>query len=496
MKRLLLAVLVVFAFPLPLAAAYPSTAAFGATGPLAGFSSVRDFLTGNHHCAGIDMTAGKVIYKLVGPDGTVQSTTVIEQVALTQEAVAGFAQTSVDFDNDSRPVVAYTRFDGTFRSIQVARWNGSAWVHTEVVGGGVISNKLSLALYNRTATAWRLAYVNYAAPSLRLASAGGSDFKVADLLSPPNDAGVDLEYSANSGALVFRDPQEGVLKFGNLADDATNATGIGAVEAVDASANVGAGVYYTAGPGGWPHFVYLDLDSGAVKLARRLPNFSWTHETVIRPTLGALANPTLAFDNDGLPMIACTDTAGDTLRIAARAGGEWFEDVIDLPDFFTKPLFLSPQATGGMRLFAVGDYSNIIASNLRSFGPIDDFIDADHDGVPLRFERAFMMNATLPDREKLPVVSTQSIGGQPRLVITVRQQPGGTASGGHRYESADHILTIQGSSDLQTWVSNSGEIALAEAFTVSGTRFSSSYAIDPVGSADGIRFLRVRVERK
>lgn len=441
------------------------------------------------------MATGRVIYKLVGPDGSVEPTAVTEQVALTQEATASYAQTSIDFDENSRPVVAYTRFDGSFRSIQVARWTGSAWVPTQVAAG-IISNKLSLALYNRSATSWRLAYVNYTAPSLRIASAGGTDFKAADLLSPPDDAGVDLEYSANSGSLVFRDPQEGNLKFGNLVDDSANATALGAVEVVDGSADVGSGVFYTADSSGWPHFVYLDRDSGAVKMARRLPDFTWRDETVIRKTFGTLANPTLAFDNDGHPMIACTDMAGDRLRIAARVGVTWYEDSIDLPDFFSKPLFLSPQDSGGLRLFAVGDYSNIAASNLRSFGPVDDFVDADRDAVPLRFERAFMMNPALPDRSKLPFASIETVGGQRRLVLTVRQQPGGTASGGHRYETGDHLLTVEGSADLQTWTSSSAEIGLADAFTVGGVRFSSSYAIDPAGSNGAIRFLRVRVDRK
>jgi len=479
-------------------AGYPTAVVFGATGPIAGFSSVRDYRTGNFHCAYIDRTAGRVVYKLVKPDGSVQISPVTEQVAVTQEPNPSFACTSIAFDSNSRPVIAFTRFDGSFRSIEVSRWTGAAWLQTQVVGGGVISNKLSLALNNEVPTAWRLAYVDYLEPSLRIASAGGVNFKIADFTASPILAGVDLYYSANSGSVAFQDPQGGGLKFANLSDNGTNAVAIINLDSVDQTSGAGAEVFHTAGPGGWPHFVYLDQNSGAVKMARRLPGFSWTSESVILRPFPAtvLANPTLAFDNDENPMIACTSSAGDTVRIAARVGGTWYGDVINEPSLFRKPLFLSPQTTGGIRVFAVADSSIISASNLRYYGPIDDFVDADADAVPLRFERVFMMNPTVPDREKLPTPSIITRNGQPRFVLNMRLQPEGTATGGHLYETADYRVRVEASANLGTWINNNSEIGLDDAFTLRGVRYFTPYALDPVGSNGGTRFFRVRVDRK
>ncbi len=493
MKKYLTVLLTILA-PIAVRAAYPSTDPVLAAGTIAGFSSVYDYQTSNYHCAYIDMAGGKVVYKYLSPDGTVLATTVAGEVATTQETAEAYAKTSIDFDSASRPVIAYTRFQSNSRSIRIARWNGSAWVDGQV-RQGVTSNRLSLALRNRDASLWRLAYVHFTEPSLRLASASGDDIKVIDLDHPHDNPGFHLRYSANSGSVVFRDPADSALKFANLLDNGTSPV-IGNTFYVDASGNAGAQVYAQPGPGGWPNFVYRDENSGAIKRARRLPDYSWVHETVIRPTSGTLANPTLAFDEHGTPMVACTDTAGDRIRFAALVGGQWYEDQINTADFYSRPLFLSPQPEGGFRLFAVGQFSSSPAMHLRQFGPIDDFVDADADGVPLRFERAFMMNPHVPDRSKLPIVNLRNIGGQRRLVLTMRQAPGGTANGGATYQTDDHLLTIQASKDLRTWISNPSLILLSDSFTVSGVRYSESYLADPVGTADGYRFMRVDVERR
>lgn len=467
-------------------AAYPSASSFGATGEIHGFSQTRDHLTAHHHTAYVDVAEGKVIYKLLQTDGTVLDT---KEVGATQQTVAGYNATSVDFDSNSRPVVAYTKLDGGVTSIQVARWNGSAWI-TAQAASGFLSNRLSLALRNRDAATWRLAYVHFTAPSLRLVSAGGSDVKLADLEPSPWDAGIVLSYSANSGSVAFQSPAEGLLKFGNPPDDGTNASAPLSYHIIDDAGRHLAGL---AGPGGWPHFAYVDGSGGALKLARRLPDFSWTHEEAIRPTFGTLSNPALWFDPQGNPVVACTDSAGDRLRFAARIAGRWLEDSIDLVDLMRRPVFFTADGGGGFRLFAVTDWAHVAASHVRGHGPIDDFLDADGDGVPLRFERAFMMNSTLRDRDKLPLQGIATIGGQKRLTLTVRHPAGGTVSGAS-YTANGLIMRVETSTDLLNWVSSTEQIGSTDVFTVSGVRYATYHAMSPVGTTP--RFLRVRVERQ
>ncbi len=476
-------------------AAYPSAQTWAAAGSIHGFSQVLDFNTGYHHCAYIDSGSGKVIYKLLGPDGTVLAGGAAEEVDDTSEPASTYAVTSVDFDSASRPVVAYTRLDSGIRSIRVARWDGSAWVIAQVASG-LYSNRLSLALNNRNAAEWRLAYVNYTAPSLRLASSGGGDIKVADLEPDPVDAGVQLRYSAGSGAIVYRDPAAGGLLFANISDDGSGASALHSLSTVDASGDAGAQVAWVRGPGGRPHFAYVDLASGAVKLARRLPDFSWTSEEVLRPTFGTLANPSLWFDPQGNPVLACTDTAGDALRFAARIAGDWHEDDIDLTSLMRGPVFMTTESGGGFRLFAVTEPLSGSSHHLRMHGPVDDFSDPDGDAVPLRFERAFMMNPAVPDRDRLPAPLVFSTGGQPRCGFTVRQDQTGSHLNTAAYQTDELEVRIEVSPDLRNWSYNASLVGRSDSFTLNGVRYSTYHIQDPVGTPGGNRFLRVAVIRR
>ena len=114
---------------------------------------------------------------------------------------------------------------------------------------------------------------------------------------------------------------------------------------------------------------------------------------------------------------------------------------------------------------------------------------------PVRLERAFMMNTTQADRNRLPQLGTAVIGGQPRITLTVRQQPGGTALGTYGYEAGDYQMLIQTSRDLASWDTRTLPLGIAESFTVSGTRFTTYYLQDPPGTPNGYRFMRVKVNR-
>lgn len=470
-------------------AAFPSAFVFTVSGEIHGLSEVRDYLSEHHHVAYVDTATGKVMYKLIRADGMTLDT---KEVDSTEQTTLVYNCTSVDFDSSSRPVIAYTRFIGTQPSIQVARWNGTTWTRSEVTSGHLCT-RLSLALFDRDAEAWRLAYVNLGAEALRLASAGGANVKLADLDALPFDASVVLSYSANSGSVAYHSPKDGVLKFGNPPDDGVNAFAPSSYTTIDSAGKDLAGSM--AGPGGWPHFAYIDGTNGHLKLGRRLPNFTWTSETVLHRAFADLANPTLWFDPQGNPVVACTDAAGDRIRFAAKIDGRWQEDLIDratdrmrLPFFFT-----SDASTGGFRILAVTESQVSGTSHLRSHGPIDDFLDADHDGVPLRLERAFAMNANVRDRFRLPTQDIVTVAGTKHLALNLRLAPSGTSSGA-TYTANGLVTTVEASADLVHWISSPAQIALYDTFTLNGVRYSTYYLAEPLGNAP--RFLRARVQRE
>lgn len=473
----------------PADADFPSAFVFTVSGGIHGLSEVHDYLTEHHHVAYVDTAAGKVMYKLIRADGTTLDT---KEVDSTEQTTLAYTCTSVDFDALSRPVIAYTRLMGNQLTIQVARWNGTTWSRSEVTSGHSCT-RLSLALFDRDAEAWRLAYVNPDAETLRLASAGGSNVKLADLDPSPYDASVVLSYSANSGSVAYHSPKDGLLKFGNPPDDGTNASAPFSYTTIDSAGKYLAGSM--AGPGGWPHFAYIDGTDGHLKVGRRLPNFTWTSETVLHRAFADLANPTLWFDPQGNPVVACTDATGDRIRFAAKIDGRWQEDLIDratdrmrLPFFFT-----SDPGTGGFRILAVTESLLSNTSHLRSHGPIDDFLDADHDGVPLRLERAFAMNANVRDRFRLPTQDIVTVAGKKHLALNLRLAPSGTSSGA-TYPANGLVTTVEASADLEHWVSSPAQIALYDTFTLNGVRYSTYYLTEPLGNAP--RFLRARVQRE
>lgn len=474
---------------------WPSTAALAPGGVINGLSSSYDYLTGDYHMAWHNEADGSVQYRRLTPAGVVVAG--VTGAVDTTDAAAPYAFTSVTFDDQSRPVVAYTRKASNTPSIWVARWTGSAWSRSQVVSG-VLCTGLSLDLYQKQAVNWRLAYLHYTQPALRIASAGGGDIQVVSVEADRDRTGFALRYSANSGSLVWRDPEAGALLYGNLTDNGGGVTAVGSVQTA-ATGDCGVQVMWAARPpDGWPHFLHRDLTTGELWLTRRLPDFSWTTETALRPTFPAavLAHPHLWFDAQGNPVAACTDSAGDRIRFAVRLAGAWQGDVITRnAALLRKPLFLTGDG-GGFRVFGVSTPAATPSiEQLFNWGPIDDFSDADGDAVPLRLESAMVMLPAQADRQKLPQPVLMTIGGQRRLAVTVRHQTGGTVLGTYGYEAGGYRLLVEVSRDLQTWEYGSTRTGMTDAFVFQGVRYATYYITEATGTPGAPRYLRVRVER-
>lgn len=495
--RLLFLVLSGFFITVVSGQAYPVVTTYGSLSRIDGLSQRYDYLTGDYHLAWHDPAAGAVQYRRITPSGTVV-TPHPGPVDTSEDPGEFYSVTAVTFDDLSRPVVAYTKLSAGVNSINVARWNGTAWIRT-TVASYIQCSALSLDLFQRQSTNWRLAYVNYAGRSLHLASAGGGDIKVMDYTELPTDYGINLYYSANSGSLAWRVPGE-ALHFGNTADNGSGITAVINQEATSLTGDSGVHVSraYNA-PGGRLFFVHCDAVTSDVLLTSRDANFNWHTEIVGRVINPDATNafPSINFDPEGNPVVVWSQPTSGTLHFAAKIGGTWSGDSLSTNGFLLREApFLTMLPAGGFHIHSVSQrFTDLNQQALWNFGPIDDFTDADRDGVPVRLERAFMMNTTQADRNRLPQLGTAVIGGQPRITLTVRQQPGGTALGTYGYEAGDYQMLIQTSRDLASWDTRTLPLGIAESFTVSGTRFTTYYLQDPPGTPNGYCFMRVKVNR-
>jgi len=407
--------------------------------------------------------------------------------------------TSIARGEDGGLAVAYTAFESlpvpAYHLYLAKKPAGGAW-SIQKLQEFVNINRIQLALRNDDIDEWRIAYSDPALGEIRILSSLGSNHKVCDLVTPALEVGFDITYVGATGLIAFHDSIRQKLCFEYLIDLASG-TWSGNPGDIDSGPGVGLDVRFgrnnAAGQFGNHYLTYRDGGRNEIKMSKfelRDQVEIWTPETVAKGNVHILRRPTIALNTRGEPIIAYYRESWNDLNFKQRLQGRWYggRHAAGTGSAHVPSLAIVPDYAGAFSVLAE-NLSDSARSMIR-VGPVEDFTDADGDGVPLYFERAFAMNSAVMDSHLLPKMDLA--GGE--LVYGVRKVNGGTFSNdSSQYLTADWRILIEISEDLENWSSSTNAVKRVDTFSVNNLRVST-YA--PVNPQQKKAFFRTQVERR